>query len=141
VARFLRARRGPISLYPVARFAASERLPYGYYTGDGGPQPHPLGAVAGDQDQKLNPDIEPDALTTFDPGDGSFGIFVNLGKRYAYTEERMNTGTIRHVARVYPLKSRMGARIPEAYAIAFEYTGDGDYQDLVFIMWNVKPAS
>jgi hypothetical protein len=130
-----------VSLYPVARFGSSERLPYGYYSGDGGPEPHPLGAVAGDQDQKLNPDIEPDALTTFDPGEGSFGLYINLGKRYTYTEERMNTGTVRHTARVYPLKSRLGALIPEAYAIAFEYTGDGDYQDLVFVVWNVKPAT
>jgi hypothetical protein len=141
VPRFQRARRGPISLYPVARFSSGERLPYGYYSGDGGPEPHPLGAVAADQDQKLNPDIEPDAMTTFDPGDGSFGLFLNMGKRYTYTEERMNTGAVRHAARVYPLKSRMGAAIPEAYAIAFEYTGDGDYQDLVFVIWNVKPAS
>ena len=140
VLRFQRARRGPISLYPVARFGSSDRLPYGYYSGDGGPEPHPLGAVAGDQDQKLNPDIEPDALTTFDPGDGAFGIFVNLGKRYVYTEERMNTGTIRHAARLYPLKNRTGGRIPEAYAIAFELTGDGDYQDLVFVVWNVRPS-
>jgi hypothetical protein len=140
VPRFQRAHASPVSIYPVARFSATDRLPYGYYAGDSAPQPHPLGAVAADQDQKLNPELEPDALTTFDPGDASFGVFVNLGKRYGYTEDRMNTGAIRHLARVYPLKSRTGARIPEAYAIAFENTGDGDYQDLVFIVWNVKPA-
>jgi hypothetical protein len=141
VPRFQRARKSPVSLYPVARFAANERLPYGYYKGEGAPEPHPLGAVAGDQDQKLNPELEPDAVTTFDPGEGSFGLFVNLGKRYSYTEDRMNTGVVRHAARIYPLKSRLGARIPDAYAVAFESGGDGDYQDLVFVIWNVKPAS
>jgi hypothetical protein len=141
IPRFQRAHKSPVALYPVARFSSGERLPYGYYTGEGAPEPHPLGAVAADEDQKLNPEIEPDAITTFDPGPGSFGLFVNFGKRYGYTEDRMNTGAIRHIARVYPLKSRTGARIPEAYAIALEYTGDGDYQDLVFVLWNVKPAS
>lgn len=140
VARFRRAHAGNISIYPVARFSANERLPYGYYSGEEGPQPHPLGAVAADQDQTLNPELEPDAQTTFDPGDQSFGIFVNLGKRYGYTEDRMNTGPVRHTARVYALKSRTGLRIADAYAVAFESAGVPDYQDLVFIMWNVRPA-
>lgn len=140
VSRFRRANAGNISIYPVARFSANERLPYGYYTGEEGPQPHPLGAVAADQDQTLNPDLEPDALTTFDPGDQSFGVFVNLGKRYGYTEDRMNSGPIRHTARVFSLKSRLGHRIPDAYAVAFESAGVADYQDLVFMIWNVKPA-
>jgi hypothetical protein len=140
VARFRRAQRGNISIYPVARFSVTERMPYGYYGGEHAPEPHQLGAVSADQDQTLNPELEPDAQTTFDPGEGSFGVFVNLGKRYAYTEDRMNTGAIRHVARVYPLKSRMGARIPDAYAVAFENAGAADYQDLVFVIWNVKPA-
>jgi hypothetical protein len=140
VARFRRVGVSPVSLYPVARFAANDRMPYGYYAGEGAPQPHPLGAVAADQDQTLNPELEPDAQTTFDPGTESFGIFVNLGRRYGYSEDRMNTGTVRHAARIYPLKSRTGARIPDAYAIAFESTGDGDYQDLVFVLWNAKAA-
>jgi hypothetical protein len=141
VARFRRAGRSPVSIYPVARFSANERFPYGYYTGENAPQVHPLGAVAADQDQKLNPEIEPDAVTTFDPGEGPFGIFVNLGRRYSYTEDKMNTGVVRHTARVYPLKSHTGVRLPDVFAIAFESTGDGDYQDLVFLLWNVKPAS
>jgi hypothetical protein len=136
--RFRRAGTSAVSLYPVARFSSGERLPYGYYKGEGAPEPHPLGAVAAEQDQTLNPELEPDALTTFDPGEESFGIFLNLGKRYGYTEDRLNTGATRHAARVYPLKGRTGGRIPDAYAIAFETTGDGDYQDLVFVLWNVK---
>jgi hypothetical protein len=140
VPRFERAHASAVALYPVARFSSGERLPYGYYTGDAAPQPHPLGAVSADEDQKLNPEIEPDAITTFDPGPGPFGLYVNLGKRYGYTEDRLNTGAIRHTARVFPLRSRSGARIPDAFAVAFEYSGDVDYQDLVFILWNVRPA-
>jgi hypothetical protein len=141
VARFQRARPSPISIYPVARFATADHFPYGYYAGEGAPQPHPLGTVAGgDQDQKLNPDLEPDARTTFDPGPEPFGLFVNLGRRYAYGEDRLNTGAIRHAARSYPIRTRTGARLPDAYVVAFETTGDGDYQDLVFMVWNVKPA-
>jgi hypothetical protein len=139
VPRFQRI-RGPVALYPVARFSSGEPLPYGYYTGDTAPEPHALGTVAADEDQKLNPELEPDAITTFDPGPDPFGLFLNLGKRYGYTEDRLNTGTIRHVARVFPLKSRTGVRIPDAFAIAYEYSGDVDYQDLVFILWNVRAA-
>jgi hypothetical protein len=140
VPRFQRANASPVALYPVARFASGERLPYGFYTGDATPELHPLGAVSADEDQKLNPEIEPDAITTFDPGPGSFGVFLNLGKRNSFTEDRLNGGPIRHAARIYPLKSRTGAVIPDAFAIAFEYSGDVDYQDVVFVLWNVKPA-
>jgi hypothetical protein len=140
VSRFQRARPSPISVYPVARFGSGDRFPYGYYTGEAAPEPHPLGVVAADQDQKLNPDLEPDARTTFDPGPGTFGLFVNLGRRNTYLEDRLNTGTIRHAARLYPVRTRTGTRLPDTYAVAFETTGDGDYQDLVFVVWNVKPA-
>jgi hypothetical protein len=47
---------------------------------------------------------------------------------------------VRHAARIYPLKSRGGARIPDAYLVCFEEASNGDYNDYVFVLTNLKPA-
>lgn len=42
--------------------------------------------------------------------------------------------------RTYPLKDRAGAAIPNGYLVCFEEAANGDYQDYVFTLYNVKPA-
>ena len=48
--------------------------------------------------------------------------------------------TWQHAARVFPLTNRPGAHLPGGYAVAFDEDGNGDYQDCVFVIWNVAPA-
>jgi hypothetical protein len=134
--RFRRARAGAVSLYPVARFSSNERIPYGVELG-GARQP--LGAIAAYHGQTLNPELEPDGRTTFDPGDQPFGIYETTGRFTHHTDDALNGG--RHAARVYPLVARTGGRLPDAYAVAFDEDGDGDYQDCVLVLWNVAIAS
>jgi hypothetical protein len=135
---FKRARRSPVSIYPVARFSPDGSFPYGYYTD--GPASHPLAAIAAGQLQTLNPDLEPDGKTTFDPADAPFGLYLSLGRFTLHTDDRLNAPPVRHAFRAYPLRSRAGGRIPDAFLIAVETTGDSDYQDAVFVIWNVKVA-
>jgi hypothetical protein len=137
--RFRRARPTAVSLYPVARYASDDRVPYGIYTGGEPAQTQPLAAVAAGNGQTLNPDLEVEGRTTFDPGDAPFGIFENAGHRPLHTDDALNGG--RHAARIYPLASRAGGKIPNAYVVAFDEDGDGDYQDCVFVIWNVIPAT
>jgi hypothetical protein len=132
ISGFARARPGAISLYPVARFSTNDRVAYGVYAA--GTQ-QPLGAVAPYHGQTLNPELEPDGRTTFDPPGEPFGVFETAGARTLHTDGALEAG--KRAARVYPLTSRSGARIPAAYAVAFDEDGDGDYQDCVFIIWNV----
>jgi hypothetical protein len=133
--RFRRARPGAVSLYPVARFASNERIPYGIEVETAR---QPLGAIAANQGQTLNPELEPDGRTTFDPGDRPFGVYETTGRLTRYTADPLNGG--RHSARVFPLVARTGGRLPDAYAVAFDEDGDGDYQDCVFVLWNVALA-
>jgi hypothetical protein len=42
--------------------------------------------------------------------------------------------------RVYPLLSRGGTRVPDAMLVVVDEDGDGDFQDYVFTLVNVKPA-
>jgi hypothetical protein len=136
--RFRKARPAAVSLYPVARYASDDRVPYGIHTGGVPAQTDVLGAVAAANGQTLNPDLEAEGRTTFDPADRPFTVFDMVGHRTHYTDDALNGG--RHVARVYPLAGRAGGRIPHAYVIAFDEDGDGDYQDCVFVIWNVMPA-
>jgi hypothetical protein len=137
--RFRKARPSAVSLYPVARYASDDRVPYGIHTtAASAVQTDLLGAVAAANGQTLNPDLEPEGRTTFDPADRPFGVFETAGHRNQYLDDALNGG--RHLARVYPLAGRAGGHIPNAYAIGFDEDGDGDYQDCVFVIWNVVPA-
>jgi hypothetical protein len=149
VALFERARPGPVALNPVARFSPDGALPYGFYragTSLTSVDTRQLGTVSAGQNQTVNPSLEPDAITSFDPGDGRFGIWMDgpnadgsTGDR-VYSENRRNRGKPRALARVFPLKSRGGAPIPDAYLIAFGTAERADFQDGVFVLWNVKLA-
>jgi hypothetical protein len=99
--------------------------------------------------------VNPNAVgsITFDPGSGSFGLFNTLpsvknadnSERTAFTEDGLNTwdadASNRRKARFYPLKNRDGTTTPNAYVVGFEDLDvDPDFQDGVFLIFNVKPA-
>lgn len=135
--RFKRVRQGVVSLYPIARFAAPGPLPYGTVTAGGASTGRAV--ITDTQAFTLNPELEPDGETTFDPGDAPFGIFAKGAARTLFTDDARNSPP-GHAARVYPLKTRGGKPVADGYLIAFEDGDDSDYQDSVFVLWNVQPA-
>lgn len=141
---FQRASNGPITLRPVARFSPNEQLPFGYYFPVTGGQPtlNQTAVIASGQFQTLNPAIVPGGTLSFDPGTAAFGIFVNSlsFNRKSYTQDSLNTGTP-HAVRVYRLRDRSGTLVTNSYLICFEDAANGDYQDYVFILSNVTPAT
>jgi hypothetical protein len=142
-ALFERARQAPVAVNPVARFSADGALPYGYYlagTSLKQVDTRPLGVVLAGQHQTLNPELAPDAITSFDPGSGRFGLWYGTPESPAFSENRRNRGQQRSVARVFALRSRNGEQIPDAYLVAFGTAARSDYQDGVFVLWNVKIA-
>jgi hypothetical protein len=138
---FQRAKSAPVALNPVGRFSASQPLPFGYYTGSGAETvTHEMGVLEAAQSQTLNPEMAAGGQTSFDPGEQTFGIWVRAGNQALYTEDQRNRGAVRHAVRVFPLRSRGGAPVADAFLLAFEDGGNGDYQDYVFVLWNAKPA-
>ena len=138
---FQRARKAPVAINPIARYSANGRLPFGYYLPGAtlkNADTRRLAVLAEAQHQTLNPAIEPGGFTSFDPGETRFGIWMGPDERITYSEARRNRGKQRGLARVYPLKARGGAAIPDAYLVAFGEAARGDYQDVVFVLWNVK---
>jgi len=138
---FTRAAPSVVALNPVARFSADGPRPFGPYTiKAAGMAPQTLATLAEGQHQTLNPELEPGGNASFDPGDAVFGLWVRAGKRTVSTEDRRNSGADKHAARVFPLRARGGAPIPNAYLVAFRDGGDDAFQDYVFVLWNAKPA-
>ncbi|MCU7551393.1 hypothetical protein OCK74_19885 [Chitinophagaceae bacterium LB-8] len=84
---------------------------------------------------------------SFDPGTTSFGFYSRwpfFSNRHLYSEDNLNTftGSIPHHVRVYPYKNQNGVVLPSTYIVAFEENTSGfDYQDIVFVVKNVKKAA
>jgi hypothetical protein len=139
---FRRASPAPVAVNPVARFSADGPRSFGHYAPGGAPSAgDEMAQLVAGQSQTLNPDLAPGGQTSFDPGEGAFGLWVKIGQRIIYSEDGRNGGAARHAARVYPLRARGGAAVANAYLVAFDDLDDGDYQDGVFVLWNVKPAA
>lgn len=139
-AQFVRARPGAVAIYPAARFFPGDTVTFGHYRPRVVLDMQPLASIAAVQDQRLNPETS-EGSTTFDPGDIPFGIYAKIGRRTLHSEDERNAPALRHAARAYPLKTRGGKVVPNAYLLAFEADGESDYQDLVFILWNVRSAT
>jgi hypothetical protein len=139
---FRRATSAPVAVNPVARFSSDGILPFGHYEPAEGADAvtHEMAQLVAGQNQTLNPDLEAGGQTSFDPGDAAFGLWVKARNRVLFTEDARNKGPSPHAARVFPLRARGGASVPNAYLVAFEEASDGEYQDAVFVLWNVKPA-
>jgi len=138
---FQHAKPGNVGLYVVARYSQDEVSSYGTYSVQSGkPVTKPMGTIAKGHNQTLNPELEGEGQTSFDPGETSFGIFVKLPKRTLYSEDKRNSEAAKHAMRIYPLRSRGGAQVPDALLVVVDEDGDGDFQDYVFTLVNVKPA-
>jgi len=136
----VRAAAGPVTMIAAARFAPDEPLPYGWYTNPA-PTLNQVASMQKGTNVTLFPALEAGAKTTFDPGDMPFGLYVKSNVHTTYSEDARNAmNPTKHAVRVYPLKDRMGAPIADGYLACFEEASNGDYNDYVFVMRNVKPA-
>lgn len=147
---FEKAGSGPVSIKAVARYSPDLQIPFGFYEPKTvGPVKHQVAVIdfraAADppNHQRLNPVIVPGGADSFQPTTERFGIYVlGLDDRYTYQEDSLNVGgpTI-HAVRVYPLVNRNNNPLPNQYLVTFEDASNGDYQDYVFLVKNVKPVS
>jgi len=160
VNRFVKASAAqPVRLEVVARYSPLEAADYGYYTGVAPSVTlHPLGTMSrGPADNVANrtlfPPLDLGALLTFDPGTDSFGLFAESQANVAslgsdgrlYQENALNDdqGNVQpvHRVRVFPLRSRSGDLIGNSYLLVCEEASNSDFQDYVFVISNVTPAS
>jgi hypothetical protein len=136
--QFQAAGAGDIQIVPVARYSPQEPIPYGFYTAQGETV---VGTISDDQYQALNPKTDAGSKLTFASPGSAFGIFTTSKTHKTYSEDSKNAANqVKHAVRSYPLKDRAGTAIANAYLVCFEEAANGDYQDYVFTLKNVKPA-
>jgi hypothetical protein len=157
---FRKAGSGNVTMRAVARFSPKGPMPFGWYPA-GAPATRNMVATmtsmpdaqTSDKARLVLPPLS--GSTAFDPGSGTFGVWVYTDQLsqlydtggtasngdYAYSEDAPNSPANVHRMKVYPLKDAVGSVIAGSYLIAVEEAGNGDYQDYVFILSNVQPAT
>jgi len=146
---FRKADKGKVEMIPVARFSPDFELPFGYYTASAnGPKLHQVGVLSKTKDkpehQVLFPSIS-SGSSSFDPGENTFGLYGTGAGHSAYTLDAWNIvlhpGNVSHATRTYPLKDEQGKLVSNTYLVCFEEAKNGDYNDYVFIVKNVRPVA
>jgi hypothetical protein len=153
VQKMKKAGSGDVMVYPIAVYApvTDPSMKFGFYSAGNASARTQLFTLGAGDAQSVNPNAI--GSITFDPGASSFGLFNTIpsvkngdgSERTAFTEDGLNTwdadASNRRKARFYPLKSKDGTTTPNAYVVAFEDLDvDPDFQDGVFLIFNVKPA-
>jgi hypothetical protein len=162
---FTKAGAGNVTMVEVARFSPMGPMPFGWYP-MGSPTTHnpagtmatipsdgPAGQTLGQNSHGARMVLSPvTGSQSFDPGAMTFGLYVysdQLSQKYDtggtasngdydYSEDAPNSPPGTHRTKVYPLKDATGALVANTYLVAVEEAGNGDYQDYVFVLGNVK---
>jgi hypothetical protein len=147
---FVKAGTGDVSLVPVARFSPEGAEQFGWYK----PGMSAMRTTVGMMATAMSAQISNGARTiypplsggtTFDPGTTPFGIWASTTPGDAmhgtmnFSQDSLNMPANLHRVKAFTLKDANGP-VPNSYMLGFEEAGNGDYQDYVFILSNVKPS-
>jgi len=146
-AMFTKAGPGNVEMVPVARYSPDFLLNFGFYTlTKNGPVQHQSGILAKASEfpehQRLFPAIASGG-TDFDPGIAPFGFYAISPGHSVYSEDIWNIlfypTHATHAMRIYPLRLKDGSIVQNSFLVCMEEAANGDYNDYVFIVRNVKP--
>jgi hypothetical protein len=150
IQQFVKAGTGIVTIEPLAVFGPTQANPVvtlGWYTSGNRNSRQELLAVSNSPTSNAQTVQVPyTGSTAFDPGTAAFGFYSQwpfFQGRLLYSEDSLNnfTGSIPHHVRVYPY-IKGGVQQAYAYVVAFEeHTLGFDYQDIIFVVRNVRPAS
>jgi Domain of Unknown Function (DUF1080) len=145
---FTKATNGPVEIIPVARYSPDFPLNFGYYTNSSsGPQQFQAGILAKagkfPEHQTLFPRVAKGG-TSIDPGEKTFGFYAISPDHTLYSEDCWNIlfhpSKATHATRIYPIKDKTGKLVDNTYLLCMEEALNGDFNDYVFVIKNVKPA-
>jgi hypothetical protein len=146
---FQKAGNGKVEIVPVARYSPDFELPFGYYINKSEiPEKHEVGvlakAAAFPEHQILFPAIA-SGKNSFDPGNNIFGFYFTSPTHSAWSEDAWNMlfypANSVHATRIYPLRDSTGKLSVNTYLLCYEEAKNGDYNDYVFVVKNIKPAT
>jgi hypothetical protein len=136
----------PVTFRPLARFSPPGVVPFGWY---------PPGSIAArttvatmaeqedphtnDKSRLLDPPLA-SGQTSFEPSAGKFGVWMMPVGVGLLTSADADGFDGQHRVRSFTLRDAGGAVIPGSFLVGGEEAANGDYQDYVFVLTNVKPA-
>jgi hypothetical protein len=156
---FRKAGNGPVTFAPLIALGLETRTRGGWYkeprSADTAPEKASLWSyifknTADDlrSGKNLPPPLERGAKTEFDPGDGSFGVWVSndgLDDGGVFSQPALVARLNRRLAKqpykamIYQRRDRSTGRIvPHSYVIGWEYSTNDDFQDVVCQIDNVE---
>ena len=146
---FVKAGPGPVRTHPVAAFGVPKQCAAGWYSPEMPDARTTLWKVEAGHNKQDSPPTEGSASGAFDPGDKPFGLWVatqGFPGEFVCTDDARNAGITRfggkaiHKARVFAAVSDAGVLKPNTYLIGWEYSTNDDFQDIVTLIENVRPA-
>jgi len=138
--KFGKAGDGPVKITPLARYSPPGEVPFGWNAD----KEQIAGTLV---DSKGKPDAHQcvfPPLTTgkpaveIDPGQKAFSLFIHTEKIHVGTDKEKYPSKLANPTRVYPVSSVMGRRVSNAFLVCFEEASNGDYQDCVFLVENLR---
>lgn len=137
----------PVTVQPIARFSPPGAVPFGWYepgrsanrtvVGTLGEQTDPH---TNDQSRMLEPPLASGSFT-FEPSAARFGVWMMPAGVGLLTSEDASCFDGQHRVRTWALRDAQGVILPGRFLIGGEEAANGDYQDYVFVLGNVKPSA
>lgn len=142
----VRATDAPVRVTPLARFSPPGEIPLRWHA-RGDATLKPIATLAdsskkSDAHQCLNPpwtDGHPTA--SFDPGTDPFSLVAETDHGAIPLNPKHSAAKVTHPARVFPIHTFQGAPVTNAVLVGFEEATNGDYQDALFLIENVRPVT
>lgn len=136
----------PVTLQPLARFSPPGTMPFGWYS-SGDVSARTTVATMAEQDDPHTNDksrlLDPPLMsgsTSFEPADAKFGIWMLPAGVGLLASADADSFDGQHRVRAFTLRDAAGTLIPGSFLLGGEEAGNGDYQDYLFVLGNVKPA-
>jgi hypothetical protein len=138
----------PVEMIPVARYSPDFALSFGLYTNTAkGPRQHQNGILAKAEKYPEHQILFPaftGSVSAYDPRDQEFGFYAISPSHTIYSEDNWNLlfypARAAHATRIYPVHSKAGELINDTFLVCMEEAANGDYNDYIFLVRNVKPV-
>jgi hypothetical protein len=136
----------PVTLRPLARFSPAGLVPFGWYEPTKIAGRTTAGTLAMQPDPQTNDKarmLEPPLMSgssSFEPSAAKFGIWMAPAGVGLLTSNDADGFDGQHRVRFFTLHDPQGVVVPGSYLVGGEEAKNGDYQDYVFELTNVKPS-
>jgi hypothetical protein len=136
----------PVTLRPLGRFSPVGLVPFGWYEPTKIAGRTTAGTLAMQTDPQTNDKarmLEPPLASgsaSFEPSVAKFGIWMAPAGVGLLTSNDADGFDGQHRVRAFSLHDAQGAVVPGSFLIGGEEAKNGDYQDYVFVLTNVKPS-